>query len=98
MIDITEVWDSDGNGANLRFTNLAEFMRKLNLVANEYPKTTEKHLRAVGNKLKTMARKNTPVGKTAERYIVKHGKHKGKSRRSKIKLKNRRIFKLRAFS
>ena len=78
----------DGDNAAIRFTNLADFMRKLNVVANEYPKTTEKHLRAIGNKLKKEARKNTPVGKTSEKYTVKYGKNAGKSRRSKIKLKN----------
>lgn len=88
MIDIRETSGYRGNGADLRFTNLADFMRKLNLVANEYPKTSEKHLRAIGNQLKKAARKNTPVGKTADKYTVKYGKNAGKSRKSKIKLKN----------
>ena len=71
------------DGIDLHFVNLDEFMRKLNRVANEYPKTTEKHLRAIGNKLKKAAKANTPVGKTDE-FIKKNGKQK----KSKIKLKN----------
>ena len=86
MISITESFNEDG--ANIRFTNLADFMRRLNLVANEYPKTTEKHLRAIGNRLKRAARANTPVGKTDEKYKIKYGKNAGKMRRSKVKLKN----------
>ena len=78
----------DGDSAWISFTNLQEFMQKLNLVANEYPKTSEKHLRAIGNQLKRAARKNTPVGKTSDKYKIKYGRNAGKSRRSKIKLKN----------
>lgn len=72
-----------GDGVDLHFVNLEDFMRKLNRVANEYPKTTEKHLRAIGNRLKRAAKANTPVGKTDE-FIKKNGKQK----KSKIKLKN----------
>ena len=72
------------DGIDLHFVNLDEFMRKLNRVANEYPKTTEKHLRAIGNKLKKAAKANTPVGKTDE-FIKKNGKQK----KSKIKQSNR---------
>lgn len=72
-----------GDGVDLHFVNLEDFMRKLNRVANEYPKTTEKHLRAIGNRLKRAAKANTPVGKTDE-FIKKSGKQK----KSKIKLKN----------
>ena len=78
----------DGDSAGIRFTNLQDFMRKLNTVAKEYPKTTEKHLRAIGNVLKRKARANTPVGSTKDRYVIKHGKNAGKSRRSKVKLRN----------
>ena len=70
-------------GADVRFTNLADFLRKLNVVANEYPKTTEKHLRAIGNVLKRKVKANTPVGQTGEYY------YKGnKKRKSKVKLRN----------
>lgn len=72
-----------GDGVDLHFVNLEDFMRKLNRVANEYPKTTEKHLRAIGNRLKRAAKANTPVGKTDE-FIFK----RGKKRKSTVKLKN----------
>lgn len=92
------------DGADLHFVNLEDFMRKLNRVANEYPKTTEKHLRAIGNLLKRQVIAATPVGKTGDRYGIKNDKgdivntsektivnDKGKTvktRRSKVKLKN----------
>ena len=90
MITITEAgsFGNEGYGANIQFTNLADFMRKLNLVADEYPKTTEKHLRNIGNLLKRKVSRNTPVGKTAEKYEVKWGRNAGKKRKSKTKLKN----------
>lgn len=76
------------DGADLHFVNLEDFMRKLNRVANEYPKTAEKHLRAIGNLLKKQVREATPVGKTNEKYTIKWGKNAGKERKSKVKLKN----------
>ena len=76
-----------GSGAEVRI-DFSEFLRKLNLVANEYPKTTEKHLRAIGNLLKRKVKANTPVGKTEEKYKIRWGKNAGKERKSKVKLKN----------
>lgn len=76
-----------GDGVDLHFVNLEDFMRKLNRVANEYPKTTEKHLRAIGNRLKKAAIANTPVGKTDEFMRFKRTKS-GKKKKNTAKLKN----------
>lgn len=83
VIRTTLISDQEGHGANLRFINLSDFMRRLNIVANEYPKTAEKHLRAIGNKLKGKVRANTPDGKTADHYFKGN-----KRKKSKVKLKN----------
>lgn len=69
--------------ADITFHGAEEFMRKLKEIADAYPKEAEKHLRAVGNKLKKRAEENTPVGKTAATYTKR-----GKTRKSKTKLKN----------
>ena len=73
----------DGDNATIRFTNMQEFLQRLNQVANEYPKTTEKHLRAVGNVLKRKVRAKTPDGSTKEYYFKS-----GKKKKSKSKLRN----------
>lgn len=69
--------------ADITFHGVEEFMRKLKEIADKYPKTAEKHLRAVGNKLKRRAIENTPDGKTSATYTKN-----GKTRKSKTKLKN----------
>ena len=44
----------------LTFDGLDEFKAKLTAVSNEYAATAEKHLTRAGNKLKKLARENTP--------------------------------------
>ena len=89
MINISETSGYQGSGANISFTNLDEFMESLQKVANDYPKTAERHLRAIGNQLRRAARANTPNGATSGSYDIKdeHG-NKIKTRRSKRKLMN----------
>lgn len=70
-------------GANLTFNGMEEFTQKLKLIADAYPKTSERYLRAAGNKLRKQAKANTPSGKTEETYTKNEKEHK-----SKIKLKN----------
>ena len=69
--------------ADITFHGTEEFMQKLKQIADEYPKVAERHLRAVGNKLKKKAEENTPEGKTKATYT-----RKGKTRKNKTKLKN----------
>jgi bacteriophage protein of unknown function (DUF646) len=47
--------------ADFYFENLDEFKDKLNAVVNEYTETAEKHLKRAGNKLKKLAKENSPV-------------------------------------
>ena len=68
---------------DIRFENFDEFVRRLQDVGREFPKTTEKYLRRTGNKLKSEAKKNSPVGKSENRIT-----RNGKSRVNKRKLKN----------
>ena len=44
----------------LTFDGLDEFKAKLTVISNEYAATAEKHLTRAGNKLKKLARENTP--------------------------------------
>lgn len=44
----------------LTFDGLDEFNAKLTVISNEYAATAEKHLTRAGNKLKKLARENTP--------------------------------------
>lgn len=67
----------------VRFEGYDEFVRRLEEIANDYPKLAEKHLRMIGNRLKRKVQAATPVGKTAETYTKR-----GKTRKSKTKLKN----------
>ena len=76
-----------GDGVDI-YIDFASFRRKLDKVANEYPKTTEKHLRAIGNRLKKAVKENTPVGRTDEKYEIKWGKNAGKMRKRKVKMRN----------
>ena len=89
MININETSGYQGSGANISFTNINEFMSKLNKVARDYPKTSEKYLRLIGNQLRKAAKKNTPDGATSGSYDIKdeHG-NKIKTKRSKRKLMN----------
>lgn len=59
--------------ADFYFENLDEFKDKLNAVVNEYTETAEKHLKRAGNKLKKMAKENSPVksGKLAKSWKSK---------------------------
>ena len=90
MINISGTSGYQGQGANIHFTNLDEFMQRINEVAKNYPKTSEKYLRAIGNQLRKAAVKNTPDGATSDTYDIKdeHG-NIIKTKKSKIKLKNR---------
>lgn len=56
--------------ADFYFENLDEFKDKLNQVVNEYTETAEKHLKRAGNKLKKLAKENSPVksGKLAKSW------------------------------
>lgn len=58
--------------ADITFRGTEEFMQKLKQIADEYPKVAERHLRAVGNKLKKRAEENTPVGKTKKTKLKKN--------------------------
>lgn len=59
--------------ADFYFENLDEFQEKLNAVVNEYTETAEKHLKRAGNKLKKLAKENSPVksGKLAKSWKSK---------------------------
>lgn len=59
--------------ADFYFENLDEFQEKLNDVVNEYTETAEKHLKRAGNKLKKLAKENSPVksGKLAKSWKSK---------------------------
>ncbi|MBP3722456.1 MAG: HK97 gp10 family phage protein [Selenomonadaceae bacterium] len=89
MIGISEISGYQGTGANVRFTNLDEFMQKINEVARDYPKTSEKYLRILGNRLRKAVINKTPDGATSGSYDIKdeHG-NTIKTKKSKIKLKN----------
>lgn len=60
--------------AELEFEGLDEFRLKLSQVAEVFPKASEKHLTAAGNKLKKEAEQNTPIGHTdlSKRACKKH--------------------------
>lgn len=52
--------------AEFYFENLDEFRDKLNEVVEEYTETAEKHLKRAGNKLKKLAKENSPIGETGK--------------------------------
>jgi hypothetical protein len=59
------------------FENLDEFQQKLESVVNEYTETAEKHLKRAGNKLKKLAKENSPVGETGKLSKSWNGKITG---------------------
>lgn len=63
--------------ADFYFENLDEFKDKLNQVVEEYTETAEKHLKRAGNKLKKLAKENTPVGETGKLSKSWNGKITG---------------------
>ena len=63
--------------AEFYFENLDEFKDKLNAVVNEYTETAEKHLKRAGNKLKKLAKENSPIGETGKLAKSWNGKITG---------------------
>jgi hypothetical protein len=63
--------------ADFYFENLDEFQQKLNSVVNEYTETAEKHLKRAGNKLKKLAKENSPIGETGKLSKSWNGKITG---------------------
>ena len=65
--------------AEFYFENLDEFRDKLDSVVEEYTETAEKHLKRAGNKLKKLAKENSPIGETGKLAKSWNGKITGLS-------------------